>query len=816
MPEIAEGQALLAALADSDEVKALAASRQRRLQLQTRYGQAMMYSRGFASDESKTAFARARALAAGVQNASERFDAYWGLFAGSLLRGELSLARETAESFLHDAENEVRMTEASLARRCVGQARLYQGDFINARTNLAEALRTYDPERDREARFRFGLDTGAHAAGFLALASWALGDVERARTLSNEALARADETAHAPTRANLYSFISRYHMLRGDPEAVRRIAKVSSELAREHGMAMDLAYGEVQSSWARARLGDRESGMTGLREALAAYLGQGNKLQAPLFHARLAELEAEGNDTDGALRQIDEALVLAKETGERWTDALVHRVRGAGLLKRDPANPAPAEEVFLAAIAIAQARKARSFELQAALALAKLYQSTARAAEAHAVLAPALEGFSQTPEMPEIAEAQALLAALAETEEVKVAIAQQQRRGQLQVAYANALIAARGFGAPETIEAFARARETAPPDAPERLAADFGLWAASYPRGDLPSMRRHAADFLADVASRPDSPEAGVAHRALGITHYFAGEYVEARTHLERALSLFEPGRDDDLAFRFGMDPGVPPMAYLAFVLWSVGEIDRALRLIEQMRERLSGLTHANTRALGAMHASMFELMRGDHSRACTNALELARVVRKYDLRLFRAFGEFLEGWVTANSGALADGLESMRRGAENLREQNALVFDGLIKISLSETEARAGDLERAIGTLDDALATAERTSYRAFEAELHRARGEMLLRRDPANSAVAEEALQTAIATAKRQATHSFELRAALALANLHQSTARPAEAHAVLAPALEGFSPRSEMPEIAEAQGLLEHLAKGRCPPF
>jgi hypothetical protein len=58
-------------------------------------------------------------------------------------------------------------------------------------------------------------------------------------------------------------------------------------------------------------------------------------------------------------------------------------------------------------------RKARSFELRAALTLAKLYQSTGRLAEAHAVLAPALEGFSPTAEMPEIAEAQALLAALA-------------------------------------------------------------------------------------------------------------------------------------------------------------------------------------------------------------------------------------------------------------------------------------------------------------------------------------------------------------------------------------------------------------------
>ena len=68
-----------------------------------------------------------------------------------------------------------------------------------------------------------------------------------------------------------------------------------------------------------------------------------------------------------------------------------------------------------------------------------------------------------------------------------------------------------------------------------------------------------------------------------------------------------------------------------------------------------------------------------------------------------------------------------------------------------------------------------------------------------------------TAIAIAKQQGTRSFELRAALTLAKLYQSTGRPAEAHAVLAPALEGFAPTPEMPEIAEAQALLAALAKG-----
>jgi predicted ATPase len=107
---------------------------------------------------------------------------------------------------------------------------------------------------------------------------------------------------------------------------------------------------------------------------------------------------------------IEEALAQAAETGQRGTEAFLHRVRGDILLKRDPADPALAEDAYKTAIAIAKEQSARSYQLIASLGLAKLYQSTDRSSDACAVLAPALEGFAPTPEMPEIAEAQALLA----------------------------------------------------------------------------------------------------------------------------------------------------------------------------------------------------------------------------------------------------------------------------------------------------------------------------------------------------------------------------------------------------------------------
>ena len=314
------------------------------------------------------------------------------------------------------------------------------------------------------------------------------------------------------------------------------------------------AFGVFLQGWATSASGAIGAGLDDMRQAVDSLRVQNVVLFDGLVKIALAEAEAAAGDLDRALAVLDEGLATADRMGHRAFEAELHRARGDILLKRDPANPAPAEEAFLTAIAVAKQQGTRSFELRAALALAKLYQSTGRPAEAHAVLAPALEGFAPTPEMPEIAEAQALLAALAETDEVKAAAAQRQRLTQLHVAYGNALIAARGYGAPETTEAFAKARESASgeKDAPERLAADYGLWVGSYVRGELPSMRAHAAAFLSDVEARPNSPEAGVAHRAAGITCWFAGEYREARDHLERALALFQPGRDDDLAFRFG------------------------------------------------------------------------------------------------------------------------------------------------------------------------------------------------------------------------------------------------------------------------
>ena len=384
----------------------------RRMKLQSDYGQAVMWSKGYAAEETKAAFAQAAELAARTQTAPERYAAYYGQWMGSVGRGELRAARATAETLLREAEAEGRPTEIGVARRALGQTCFFFGDFVDARSHLERTVRDYDPERDREARVRFGLDTGAIATGFLAVTLAVMGDVEQSRRLIDEAARRADELGHLPTIAIVKTLRLVLGVLRGDIAAVARTSKALIELALQHGVPLYRAIGEIYSSWAGGRLGDPEAGARELRESLTAYLGFGGMLNVPLFHGLLAELEARTQGEDDALAQIDEGLALAQRTGQHASDALLHRLRGDILLMLNPMKLAPAEDAFQTAILVARRQKARSLELQAALPLARLYQSNSRPADACAVLTPALEGFAPTPELPEIAEAQALLAAL--------------------------------------------------------------------------------------------------------------------------------------------------------------------------------------------------------------------------------------------------------------------------------------------------------------------------------------------------------------------------------------------------------------------
>jgi predicted ATPase len=287
-----------------------------------------------------------------------------------------------------------------------------------------------------EERERSGEDTQAVATAMLALLNWYLGEADRARELIEEANRRAAEIPHVPSMAVPLQIRCHLQVLRGDASAALTACEALGALSREHGMALQQVWAELDLSWAQGRLDDPKGGAAAFQLALAALAERGDASDLPFHFGLLAQLEAEAVGVEAALARVDEALALIHQGEVRFCLAFLHRLRGDLLVKRDPAETASAEDAFRAAIAVAKEQGVRSLHIQAALPLAKLYQSKAKPAEAHSVLALALEGFSPTPEMPKIAEAQALLAILVETDEVKNAEASGQRRLQLQTSYA--------------------------------------------------------------------------------------------------------------------------------------------------------------------------------------------------------------------------------------------------------------------------------------------------------------------------------------------------------------------------------------------
>jgi tetratricopeptide (TPR) repeat protein len=305
-------------IADKTSEETTAVSTGQRLKLQIDLGKALMWFRGYGAKEPKAAFIRARELAAAIDDPTERFTIYYGLYAGNIARAELEFARKIAETFLREAEREARMTERACGRALLGLTCLRQGDFVQAQSNLVQALSLYDHERDREARFRFGQDPGAAARVYLAVTTWLLGDVGPARGLVEEAVAQAMETNHLPTLVNTHFNKANFEIVCGDAGAAQRDAEIVVKLAQENALALYASWGALQSAWASARLDGREIATTKLREAMVTIVDQGIKAFVPFFQDLLAEIEAQG-DAAVALTRIDQALALAGETGEHWT-----------------------------------------------------------------------------------------------------------------------------------------------------------------------------------------------------------------------------------------------------------------------------------------------------------------------------------------------------------------------------------------------------------------------------------------------------------------------------------------------------------------
>jgi predicted ATPase len=316
-------------------------------------------------------------------------------------------------------------------------------------------------------------------------------------------------------------------------------------------------------------------------------------------------------------------------------------------------------------------------------------------------------------------------------------------------------------------------------------------------RGEPAPMREMAELFLREATARLDCPETLIAHRVSGCNCLQFGDFAGAHQHFQKTIELYDQARHADFANRFGQDPGASAEILDALALWVLGRVDDSLRLADRALADAESTDHAMTICHALAYAAFLELFRRNPEAVATYSQAFADIVSRYDFPAYWAgIAVFLQGWAMSR-------LAEMRRGLAIYREQGRIWL--LPEAVLAEAEASAGETDAGLRRLDDALGELQRTEESLYEAEMHRIRGEILLKRDPADSAAAERSLQAAIAVAQSQKARSFELRAALSLAKLYRAANRGADAHAVLAPTGDPFPPTQQFPELSDAQAVL-----------
>jgi predicted ATPase len=286
------------------------------------------------------------------------------------------------------------------------------GEFASTHAHLERVLAFCDPPSNRPPPFLFAVDHRAMALSFLPPTLLALGYPDQGLVRSGEALAYAQQLAHPHSLALALSRTCHFHCVARDWETVLARTEALNALSIEHGFVHYRAMGDLYRGGALAEQGQTPEGFALCHEALAV-LGPGGANVSTLVLGLEAEVHHKAGGPEEALRLLTKAINLAQRTGERYFDAELHRLKGEVLCSVQESDAAEAESCFHHSLAVARKQRAKSWELRAAMSLARLWADQGRRTEAHDLLAPIYGWFTEGFDTADLKSAKAMLDDLA-------------------------------------------------------------------------------------------------------------------------------------------------------------------------------------------------------------------------------------------------------------------------------------------------------------------------------------------------------------------------------------------------------------------
>ncbi len=334
------------------------------------------------------------------------------------------------------------------------------------------------------------------------------------------------------------------------------------------------------------------------------------------------------------------------------------------------------------------------------------------------------------------------------------------------------LIATEGYAAPAVGSAYIRARALCQRlgDPPEISQVLWGLWTFHVLSADLATAHSIAQEMLQLADRRPEPGMVMRGHWAMEITCTHRGEFAQAVAHFERAIAAYEPDRHRDDAFLYALNPGVAMRCFAAWSMWFVGQVERALVVMQEGVALARELWEPHGLAHALVFASILHQLRGDRSIAFRYADEAITIASDHGLVLYLAMALVIRGWALIESGDRAAAIDHIRRGLAAWQTTGAeLMRPHFLALLVEALDAETGH-DEALRVIADALAMTESTGERCYQAELYRLKGERLFGRatDQQDVDAAAQCLEEALAIAGRQHARSLEVRAATSLARI------------------------------------------------
>ena len=406
-----------------DQVASLPATpalRREQIKLQVGLANALYHTKGVAAAETMAAFNQARVLIEHAEAIGEHvedplllYSVLYGFFIAKFMNFDGDAACALAQQFLALAEQQKATAPIMIGHRLLGMTLLCMGDVAEALSHFDRASALYDPAVHRPLATRFGHDVGAAILAFRPLALWLLGYPKTALVETERAIAAARETDHMPTLLFALWLALRSLISAAEIMQQRSCIRMSASRWRRTRCHSGNMFATAQRGCVLAETGKAADAIEAdQRRDRRAARNRGNDM-GPYWLAHLALAYAELGKLEDARHCIGEALTAAETTKEQWYLAEINRVAGAIALKSPEPDAAKAQAYFERALAVARQQQAKSWELRAAMSMARLWRDQGKPQQARELLAPVYGWFTEGFDTLDLKEAKALLEELA-------------------------------------------------------------------------------------------------------------------------------------------------------------------------------------------------------------------------------------------------------------------------------------------------------------------------------------------------------------------------------------------------------------------